>query len=173
MSYDYDSTINHISMDNHVSTIIIKDKTLEGSTQRCKVVLKGVGPSSSSSSSTLECNVTTYRGKVTLQGAPPKTIVVSSPNNEYELVDQLGKTPALISILELLFLSPSHKAILDKTLRETFVPIDLKVGQFQAMAGYLSTPHCLTFIEVNDVSVTQPHNAPLHIESFLHNNRIK
>lgn len=27
MSYDYDSTVNHISMDNHVSTIIIKDKS--------------------------------------------------------------------------------------------------------------------------------------------------
>lgn len=32
MSYDYDSTINHIWVDNYVSTIIIKDKTPEGST---------------------------------------------------------------------------------------------------------------------------------------------
>lgn len=60
MSYDYDSIVNHISMNYHVSTIIIKDKTPKGSTQRSKVFLKGIGPSSSSSSSTLECNVTTY-----------------------------------------------------------------------------------------------------------------
>lgn len=116
MPYDCDYTINHISMDNHVSTIIIKDKTTEGSTQRSKVVLKGIGLSSSSSKNeTSECNVTTRQGKVTLQGVPSKTTTSSSTKNEYDLVNQLGKTLALIFILELLGISPSHKAILEKT----------------------------------------------------------
>lgn len=160
-------------MDNHVSIIIIKDKAPKGSTQSSKVVLKGIGPSSSpSNDETSKCNVTTHRGKVTLQGVPPKT-TTSSTKNEYDLVYRLGKTPTLISILEILCISPSHKAILDKALKETYVPIDLNVDKFQAMVGYLSTPHCLTFIEADDVSICQPHNVPLHIEAFLHKICIK
>ncbi|GLJ22222.1 hypothetical protein SUGI_0417710 [Cryptomeria japonica] len=169
-SYNYDSTINHISMDNYVSTIIIKDKTPENSTQRPKIVLKGIG---SSSEPTSECNVTTCRGKFTLQGVPTKNTASSSTKPEYDLVEQLGKTPALISILELLCISLAHRAILDKILRDTFVPTDLNVDHFQAMVGYLSIPHSLTFTEADDASVIQPHNAPLHIEAFLHKHRIK
>ncbi|GLJ23513.1 hypothetical protein SUGI_0445470 [Cryptomeria japonica] len=125
--YNYDSTINHILMDNYVSTIIIKDKASENSTRRPRIVLE----------------------------------------------EKLGKTLALISILELLRISPTHKAILDKILRDTAVPTDLNVDQFQAMVGYLSIPHSLTFIEADDTSVSQPHNAPLHIEAFIHKHRIK
>ncbi|GLJ28438.1 hypothetical protein SUGI_0559540 [Cryptomeria japonica] len=164
-SYNYDSTVNHISMDNYVSTIIIKDKMPKNSTQRPKVILKGIGPSFESTS---ECNVTTRRGKVTLQGAPAKTIASSTTKPEYALIEQLGKTPTLISILELLRISPTHKAIIDKTLRGTSVPTDLNMDQFQAMVGYLSVPHSLTFTKADDAFVSQPHNAPLHIESFLH-----
>ncbi|GLJ27782.1 hypothetical protein SUGI_0545240 [Cryptomeria japonica] len=149
--YNYDSTINHISMDNYVSTIIIKDKNPENPTQRPKIVLEGVGYSSEPTS---ECHVTTYRGKITLQGAPAKNTASSSTKPEYDLLEQLGKTPALISILELLRISPTHKSILDKTLRDTSVPTDLNVDQFQAMVGYLSIPHSLTFTEANDASVS-------------------
>ncbi|GLJ08444.1 hypothetical protein SUGI_0088870 [Cryptomeria japonica] len=150
-TYNYDSTINHISMDNYVSTIIIKDKTSENSTRRPRIVLKGVGSSSEPNS---ECNVTTRRGKITLQGAPAKNTASSSTKPEYDLVEQLGKTPALISILELLRISPAHKAILDKTLRDTAIPTDLNVDQFQAMVGYLSIPQSLTFTEADDASVS-------------------
>ncbi|GLJ04701.1 hypothetical protein SUGI_0001540 [Cryptomeria japonica] len=41
------------------------------------------------------------------------------------------------------------------------------------MVGYLSIPHSLTFTESDDASMSQPHNAPLHIEAFLHKHRIK
>lgn len=169
-TYNYDSTINHISMDNYVSTIIIKDKNPENSTQRPKIVLKYVG---SSSEPTSECHVTTRRGKITLQGALAKNTASSSTKPEYNLVEQLGKTPTLISILELLRISPTHKSILDKILRENVIPIDLNMDQFQAMVGYLSIPHSLTFTEAGDASVSQPHNAPLHIEAFIHKHRIK
>ncbi|GLJ23129.1 hypothetical protein SUGI_0436430 [Cryptomeria japonica] len=113
------------------------------------------------------------RGKFTSQGAPAKNTASSSTKPEYDLVEQLGKTPTLISILELLRISPTHKAILDKILRDTTVPTDLNVDQFQAIVGYLSIPHSLTFREVNDTFVSQPHNAPLHIEAFIHKHRIK
>lgn len=170
ISYDYDSIVNHISMNNHVSTINIKDKTFEGSTQRGKVILKCTRPSSSS---TLECNGMTHQGKITLQGVQSKPMTFSSIKNENYLVDQFGKTPTLISILLLLCISPSHKVILNKALRETFVPTDLNMDQFQSMVGYLSTRHCLTSTKVDDATPCQPHNAPLHIEEFLHKSRIK
>lgn len=162
-SYDY--TINHISeMDNHVYTIIIKDKTPVSSTWRGKVILQGIGPSSFSfDDKTPKCNVTTRRGKVTLQSVSSKTTTSSSTKNEYDLIDHLGKTHSLISILEILNISPSHKAILDKILREKSIPTDLNMDQFQAMVGYLSTPHCLTFSEADDASPCQTHNAPHHI----------
>ncbi|GLJ04943.1 hypothetical protein SUGI_0007520, partial [Cryptomeria japonica] len=83
------------------------------------------------------------------------------------------KIPALISILELLRISPTHKAILDKILRDTIVPTDLNVDQFQAMVGYLSIPHSLTFTEADDAFVSQPHNTPLRIKAFIHKQRIK
>ncbi|GLJ42550.1 hypothetical protein SUGI_0882160 [Cryptomeria japonica] len=41
------------------------------------------------------------------------------------------------------------------------------------MVGYLSIPHSLTLTEAEDASLSQPHNAPLHIEAFLHKHRIK
>lgn len=169
-SYNYDSTINHISMDNHISTITIKNKNPENSSLRPKIVLKGVG---SSSTSTSECHVTTRRGKITLPGTSTKNTNLPSTKPEYDLVEQLGKTPALISILELLRISPAHKDVLDKTLRDTAVPTDLNMDQFQAMVGYLSVPHSLTFTEADDASISQPHNAPLHIEAFIHKHRIK
>ncbi|MGI4370291.1 hypothetical protein ACR2V4_27250, partial [Klebsiella pneumoniae] len=83
-SYNYDSTINHISMDNHISTITIKNKNPENPPQRPKIVLKGVG---SSSTSTSECHVTTRQGKITLQGAPTKNIASSSTKPKYDLVE--------------------------------------------------------------------------------------
>lgn len=83
-SYNYDSTVNHISMDNYVSTIIIKDKTPENYTQRPKVVLKGIG---SSSKPTSECNVTNHRGKFSLQGVPAKNTASSSTKPNYDLVE--------------------------------------------------------------------------------------
>ena len=39
----------------------------------------------------------------------------------YDMLSQLGKTPAQISILELLTTSPIHKEILETTLLESHV----------------------------------------------------
>lgn len=58
-------------------------------------------------------------------------------------------------------------------MRDTVVPTDLNMDRFQAMVGYLSISHSLTFTEADDASVSQPHNAPLHIEAFIHKHRIK
>lgn len=77
------------------------------------------------------CVVTTHRSKIVLKGdpiVPPK----STPTSQYNLLAHLGKTPTQISILELLKMSPMHRAVLDKSLIESTVPTDIDVDQFQA-----------------------------------------
>jgi len=88
-------------------------------------------------------------------------------------MDQLHKTPAHISMLELLRLSPSHKSILDKALAEASIPMNITEEQFQTMVGHITSPHSLSFTEKDDMSITQPHNTSLHIEAFIHKHKIK
>lgn len=59
------------------------------------------------------CNVVMHRSKIIIKVAPQGTTFISK---QYNLVEQLDKMSALISILELLRLSPSHKIILDQAL---------------------------------------------------------
>ena len=62
------------------------------------------------------CAVTTRRNKITLPRALAKPTTPSRPTvptkfvtpSDYNLVDQLGRTPAQISILDLLRSSPQH-----------------------------------------------------------------
>jgi len=115
----------------------------------------------------LDCNVTTRSNRVTLRGA-------SAPlTHQYNIMDQLHKTPAHISILELLCLSPSHRTIFDKALVEASVPTNLAEEKFQTMVGHITSPPSLSFTEKDDMSITQPHNASLHIEAFIHKHKIK
>jgi hypothetical protein len=53
--------------------------------------------------------------------------VTIKPSNDYSIVDQLKKNPALISILELLKLSIAHKEILEKALAETSMPNNINI----------------------------------------------
>lgn len=142
----YDYTIHNINeVDNYVNTFIINEKEPD-------------------------CKVTTHKGTVTLKGPIAKP---ATPTSQYNLIEHLGKTPAQISILELLRLSPEHKAILDKALATTTVPIDLHVDQFQAMVGHITSAHTVTFTENDDSSLRQPYNATLHIDVLIHNIKIK
>lgn len=115
-----------------------------------------------------EVNATTRaQAKVVLKGASSKSIE-SPPQHQYDLVNQLQKTPAQISILELLKISPAHKEILEKSLIETNVSTNLDVNQFQAMVGHLSSSTCLSFSDKDDVSITHPHNSSLYLEVMIH-----
>lgn len=116
------------------------------------------------------CNVVTCRSKITIKATPQGT---TSIPKQYNIVEQLDKTPALISILEILRLSLSHKTILDQALQEASVPANLNIDQFQDMVGSLRSSPCLTFSESNNTSFQQPHNASLHIEGFINKHRIE
>lgn len=93
----------------------------------------------------------------------------SSSLPKYNLVNWLLKTPAHISIFELLQIFLKHKEILTKAL----VPTDLDMSRFQNMVRIFVSPHCISFSTQDDMSIIQPQNSPLHIEVFILRNRVK
>ena len=84
--------------------------------------------------------------------------------SNYDLVSQLQRTPAQISMFELIELSPLHKEVLEKSLCAANVPMDINVERSQAMVNHISSPHYLTFSEEDDKSLSHPHNLVLHIK---------
>lgn len=99
--------------------------------------------------------------------------LASSSSPGYSIVEQLKRTNAQISILELLKISSAHREVLDKALLTNNVPKDLDVDWFQSMVRHLTSPHYLTFSREDDNSLSQPHNQPLHIKAMIHKNRVK
>ena len=89
------------------------------------------------------CFVTIYHTKITLLGAPRPNASIASSN--YNLFNQLGKTPTQISTVDLLQSSPQHQKILDQALKDSVVPNNIDVAKFQVMAGNFSTSQHTTF----------------------------
>jgi len=56
---------------------------------------------------------------------------------------------------------------------ETTVPTNLAQEKFQTMVRNLTSSNSISFTEQDDLSVSQPHNTPLHIVAFIHKHRIK
>jgi len=118
-----------------------------------------------------DCDVTTRRSQITIQGAP---VHPPRPFSNYNILDHLGKTPVHISILELLRISPAHKAILNKALQESLVPNDIDITQFQSMVASIASPCHLTFSDKDlQPSIHPSHNEALHIEVFVKQFHIK
>lgn len=114
---------------------------------------------------------TRAQSKYILKGGTSKT--TTPPRNQYSLIDQLQKTLAHISILELLKISLVHKDILEGALIDTTVANDLDINRFQDMVGHLTTPHNLSFSEHDNVSLNHPHNTAFHIKFLVHKHLIK
>lgn len=160
VNYIYDTTILCISeveknnvIDNYTDTISIND-----------TVSLNVIPNINTSDNQINVikiretqdyqpvNATTRgQSKVILKGVSFK--ITTPPSHQYNIMDQLQKIPAQISILELLKISPSHKEVLEQALVATTIANNLDVHQFQAMVGHLTTPHYLSFSEQDDVSL--------------------
>ncbi|RDX60129.1 hypothetical protein CR513_61757, partial [Mucuna pruriens] len=84
-------------------------------------------------------------------------------NSEYELLEQMNKTPACISLLSLLLNSEGHRNILLKVLKEVHVAQDLMMENFGGIIGNISSKGHLTFSE-NEISEEGKQlNQPLHI----------
>lgn len=73
----------------------------------------------------------------------------------------------------MLHISPTHKEVLDKALKESIVPIDINVDQFQAMIENISSSHPVTIIENDVIHNKLDHNYPLCLDIFLHNTKIR
>ncbi|XP_075099426.1 uncharacterized protein LOC142176208 [Nicotiana tabacum] len=52
---------------------------------------------------------------------------------DYEIIDQLRKSPAQVSLLSLLMDSTEHQKVLIKTLNEAYVPIETTIEQLERM----------------------------------------
>jgi hypothetical protein len=126
-----------------------------------------------------DCNATTRRARVTVQAAPNQTNAPAAPStanrpaSRYDLISQLKKTPAQISILELLDTSPIHKEILEQALQGSRVPENINAAQFQAMIGNLAAQQHLVFTDKDFRGPDLHHNKPLHIEALIHRHKIK
>ena len=105
--------------------------------------------------------------------APSSKKPITSKSLNYDLVNQLRRTPAQISIFELLELSPLHKDILEKALRSANIPTDIDAERFQAMVNHISSPHYLTFSEEDDRALSHPHNLTLHVKVQIFRTRVR
>ncbi|XP_019244417.1 PREDICTED: uncharacterized protein LOC109224284 [Nicotiana attenuata] len=54
--------------------------------------------------------------------------------SEYDVIDQLRKSPSQVSLLSLLISSNEHQKVLLKTLNEAYVPVETTVEQLERMA---------------------------------------
>nr|XP_016498056.1 PREDICTED: uncharacterized protein LOC107816824 [Nicotiana tabacum] len=82
---------------------------------------------------------------------------------DYEIIDQLRKSPTQVSLLSLLINSIEHQKVLIKTLNEAYMPIETTVEQLERMTE--------RFFAVNQISFSKnyfppegaAHNKALHL----------
>lgn len=111
----------------------------------------------------------THFSKVALKGEPSNP----PPTKIYNIVNQLKKIHVQIYIFELLYISPTHKEILNKYLHESIVPHDIDVNAFQDIVVNLFITPRVTFRQ-KDILANKPfHNDPLHLEVFDHKYKIR
>ncbi|RDY05867.1 hypothetical protein CR513_10238, partial [Mucuna pruriens] len=84
-------------------------------------------------------------------------------HNEYEILDQLYKTPAHVSLLSLLINSKGHHELLLIVLNDAHVPQDITPAKFGVIINNISTSHHLSFSEDEVPSEGRSHNQPFHI----------
>ncbi|RDX85813.1 hypothetical protein CR513_32936, partial [Mucuna pruriens] len=84
-------------------------------------------------------------------------------HSEYEMMDQLNKTPARISLLALLANSEGHRQLLLKTLKEAHVAKDISTEKFEGIVGNLTAANHISFFEEELPKEGSSHNLPLHV----------
>ncbi|RDY01971.1 hypothetical protein CR513_14635, partial [Mucuna pruriens] len=83
--------------------------------------------------------------------------------SEYEMLDQLHKTPARISLLSLLINSKSHRELLLKTLNDAHVPQDITPTKFGGIINNITTSRHQSYSKEEVPTEGKTHNQPLHI----------
>lgn len=83
--------------------------------------------------------------------------------NDFNTMDQLGKTPSKISILPLLLSSEAHKKSLMKVLNVAQLIHNITVDHFDDVVANITTIQYLSFNEVEFPAKGTAHNKSLHI----------
>ena len=83
--------------------------------------------------------------------------------SEFKVVEQLNKTQARVSLLELLMSSEPHRVLLVKVLNEAHVPQDISVEGFEGIVNNITANNYLTFIEEEIHVEGRGHNRALHV----------
>ncbi|XP_028186859.1 uncharacterized protein LOC114373569 [Glycine soja] len=82
--------------------------------------------------------------------------------SEFKVIQQLNKTPARVSLLELLMSSKPHRALLVKVLNEAHVAQDIYVEGFGGIVNNIIANNYLTFAEEEIPTEGRGHNRALH-----------
>ena len=79
------------------------------------------------------------------------------------MIEQFNKTPARVSLLELLMSSKPHRALLVKVLNEAYMAHDISVEGFKGIVSNIIASNYLTFAEEEIPVKGQGHNRALHV----------
>ncbi|XP_070028923.1 uncharacterized protein [Nicotiana sylvestris] len=82
---------------------------------------------------------------------------------DYEVIDQLQKSSAQVSLLSLLMNSNEHQKVLIKTLNEAYVPVETSVEQLERMAERYFAINLISFTKNNLPPEGAAHNKALHL----------
>ncbi|XP_016480683.2 uncharacterized protein LOC107801803 [Nicotiana tabacum] len=82
---------------------------------------------------------------------------------DYEIIDQLRKSPAQVSLLSLLMNSTEHQKVLIKTLNEAYVPIKTIVEQLERMAERFFIVNQISFRKNDFPPEGAAHNKALYL----------
>nr|XP_016514663.1 PREDICTED: uncharacterized protein LOC107831416 [Nicotiana tabacum] len=82
---------------------------------------------------------------------------------DYEVIDQLRKSPSQVSLLSLLVSSTEHQKVLIKTLNEAYVPIETIVEQLERMAERFFAINQISFSKNDLPPEGAAHNKSLHL----------
>ncbi|KAJ9167500.1 hypothetical protein P3X46_022148 [Hevea brasiliensis] len=83
--------------------------------------------------------------------------------SEYDVVEQLRKTPARISLLSLILSSEVHRQALQRILDQAFVNPDITPRQFEKIVGQIQASSFVTFSEEEIDPVGLTHTKALHV----------
>ncbi|RDX61514.1 hypothetical protein CR513_60248, partial [Mucuna pruriens] len=84
-------------------------------------------------------------------------------HSKYEMLDQLHKTPARISLLSLLINLEGHRNLLLKVLNDAYVAQDIIPEKFEGIINNITTSCHISFSEDEIPVEDRGHNQPLHI----------
>ncbi|XP_019240025.1 PREDICTED: uncharacterized protein LOC109220021 [Nicotiana attenuata] len=82
---------------------------------------------------------------------------------DYEIIDQLWKSPSQVSLLSLLMNSTEHQKVLIKTLNEAYLPIETTVEQLERMAERFFAVNQISFSKNDLPPEGAAHNKALHL----------